>query len=405
MRGTRKGPIGWPLTAGVESPLSFLLRDVNPVEFFARHWGRVPLYVRGGDRNFDGLLKEPWRQARARSQQIRAVKLASDGRQAKISVSLKDLERRAPRNGVTICSDHRDPGLAAFMEKLRVELGLTGRTFFAQCYESSNKSGLKGHFDSAHVLVLQMEGEKRWLVSKSPLINYPAADAVVTEGRTIQGRRLRPPRKSECLDVILRSGDFLYVPPGAWHQPIARGHSMSLSLSPASMSMGQLLTAMLERDLDPEWQWRQLLSPLYDPQMRGRFPAARAQARRFIAQFRAFANDIDEREVLGAWLSAIPAPSVDERAMKRTRWIKTTRLRHVSPGALRVLVQGTEVSLHHGGIVATVSSDALPLVRWLAAHATFTLGEAAEAMRPAYELREVKKLTRILLEAGVLELM
>ena len=392
--------------SAIESPLRFLLQDVSPVRFLTEYWGRKPLHVPGNGRDFNTLLALPWRQVRSLSTHVRAGRRGADGRFHQISARPADLRRRAPRSGVTICSDHADRWLTAFSDRLRVELGLTGRTSFVQCYESSHKSGLGGHFDNSHVFVLQVEGEKRWLVSKKPLVPYPESDAVVDNGSVIvHHRTVRAPKRSACADVIMRPGDFLYLPPGAWHRPIARGHSMALSLSPVNVSMGQFVTRLIEQRLDPDWQWRQLLPPLYDPTARGAFPAARLQLRQFISQLRACVAELDEDTLLRAWLSALPLPSTSGRSRRRARWTPTTRLQHVWPGALRLLADDDAVTLFHGSFAARMNIAGLPLARWVATHASFTLGEAAGAVRPALDLRDVQALAHLLVEGGVVRVL
>ncbi|MGZ8981893.1 MAG: JmjC domain-containing protein [Burkholderiaceae bacterium] len=307
-------------------------------------------------------------------------------------------------SGLTICSDHRDPGLDAFMDQLRLEMGFTGSGFYAQCYESYDGHGLSGHFDNAHVFVMQVEGQKRWLVSKQPLVPHPADDAVLNAGeRLIHGVRVRRPRRSECVDVLLRPGDLLYVPAGAWHLPVAVGYSMALSISPLNVTVAQLVNGLIEQRLRPDWLWRQALPPVYDPKATGVMNTGMAsQFRDFLGQLRTIVNNLDEHTLARAWLGSVTVSRTRPKTSRVPRLTPATRVRHVCLNALRLLAEPDRVTLIQDGFEATMARGGLPLARWIATHRAFVLRDALTAQR-GLRWKDLEKVIAALIAGGVLE--
>ncbi len=85
---------------------------------------------------------------------------------------------------------------------------------------SGDGGALELHFDAPDVLVLQIEGSKRWRIYDRP-VDHP-----------IKGmHRPDPPRTQPIFDDILRPGDMLLVPGGYWHQCDNDGADISLHLS------------------------------------------------------------------------------------------------------------------------------------------------------------------------------
>jgi ribosomal protein L16 Arg81 hydroxylase len=75
------------------------------------------------------------------------------------------------------------------------------------------------HYDTPDVLVLQVEGSKRWRIYDKPVVDPVAG--------------MPKPIKSESaviFDEVLRQGDLLYVPAGYWHH-CDNGPDLSLHLA------------------------------------------------------------------------------------------------------------------------------------------------------------------------------
>ncbi|XP_035522974.1 ribosomal oxygenase 2 isoform X2 [Morone saxatilis] len=109
--------------------------------------------------------------------------------------------------------------------------GLVGSNVYITPQESQ---GLPAHYDDVEVFILQLEGEKHWLLY-SPTVPLATEYSVESEDRI----------GSPTHDIILKAGDLLYFPRGTIHQastPAGVDHSTHLTLSTYQrMSWGDLL--------------------------------------------------------------------------------------------------------------------------------------------------------------------
>jgi bifunctional lysine-specific demethylase and histidyl-hydroxylase NO66 len=109
------------------------------------------------------------------------------------------------------------PPLIEFSQQLAGELG---HPVQVNAYVTPAQSrGFSAHYDVHDVLVLQIEGEKRWVI-RSPVYPAPLRDQPWT------GRRSEvdaAARAEPLMDVVLRPGDCLYLPRGFLHSATALG--------------------------------------------------------------------------------------------------------------------------------------------------------------------------------------
>jgi Cupin superfamily protein len=75
---------------------------------------------------------------------------------------------------------------------------------------TTGKGGaFKLHFDPEDLIILQVEGRKRWKIFGPPVVNPVAGmKSTVTP----------PPEDTLLFDEILEAGDFLFLPAGNWHR-------------------------------------------------------------------------------------------------------------------------------------------------------------------------------------------
>lgn len=109
------------------------------------------------------------------------------------------------------------PPILEFCQRLAAELG---HPVQANAYVTPPQNqGFSAHYDVHDVFVLQIEGEKRWLIHppilESPLRDQPWADRKAHVERQAQ----EPP----LIEALLRPGDCLYLPRGYLHAATALG--------------------------------------------------------------------------------------------------------------------------------------------------------------------------------------
>ncbi|MEB3831011.1 cupin domain-containing protein [Phormidium sp. CCY1219] len=158
------------------------------------------------------------------------------------------------QEGATLIIDRlhtRLPEIAQFAAALRYEIG--HRTQVNSYCSWPGEQGFKCHYDTHEVFILQIAGQKEWLVFrdtfKYPLSVHPSSD-------------LSPPTTDPYLHCILNPGDVLYIPRGHWHYAIAVDEpSLHLTLG-IDCQTGVDFVDWLVTQLQEKEEWRQNLSPI-----------------------------------------------------------------------------------------------------------------------------------------------
>jgi ribosomal protein L16 Arg81 hydroxylase len=216
-----------------------LARCVGDPEAFARDaWGREPLLSRAEElpEPFTDLLsadavdelvstrglRTPFlRVARAGSTLANREFTAPGGVGAGIADQVSDDRLTALfADGATMVLQalHRTwPPVVHFSAELAAELG---HPVQVNAYVTPPQSqGFSDHYDVHDVFVLQVEGEKRWLV-RPPVHAAPLRDQPWTDRRADVARAAG---QEPLVDVVLRPGDCLYLPRGFLHAATALG--------------------------------------------------------------------------------------------------------------------------------------------------------------------------------------
>ncbi len=283
-----------------------LLGGLTPQAFMRRHWQKKPLLVRGAYPGGTPPISraELFELARRDDVQSRLV-VHAEGSWA---LAHGPFARRAlpplkqPRwtllvQGVDtkLDSAHRLLSNFRFVPDARVDDLMISY--------ASDGGGVGPHVDSYDVFLLQLHGQRRWRVGRSP------------------NPRFRPGMPLKILahfqpqhDWLLEPGDMLYLPPGWGHDGVAVGECLTASIGFRAAGRDEVAHQVLQRLLDAA-ELDEAASPhLYrDPDQPavlepGRIPAA----------LQAFATDAVARVVadrvgldcgLGEWLSE-PAAGV-----------------------------------------------------------------------------------------------
>jgi ribosomal protein L16 Arg81 hydroxylase len=118
------------------------------------------------------------------------------------------------------------------------------------------------HFDSQHVFLLQVSGQKHWRISQRPSAFMPPAsimgDHLEHSGAKVGfesvGMPLESTQQAEMEAIALEEGQCLYLPPGCWHEARTEAQASlhyTLTVFPVTFSTlidMQLRMLMLERE-------------------------------------------------------------------------------------------------------------------------------------------------------------
>ena len=207
-----------------------LARCLDPVDaetFFAEHWERRPLVVPRDERGrFDDLLSEADVERLVCSTAIRypAFRLVREGGQLDVCEYTRDVSWRPPFTGtadVPRVLAEWEAGATIVLQALHVnwhplavfcrllEDALGNAVQVNAYYTPRGSQGFAVHHDTHDVLVLQVAGEKQWRLY-DPLVELPLKHQRYSQKLGGHG----PPVD----DLVLRSGDTLYLPRGWLHE-------------------------------------------------------------------------------------------------------------------------------------------------------------------------------------------
>lgn len=237
-----------------------------PTDVFARdHWGRSALLSSADDRGstFDDLfstaaadellsvrgLRTPFiRMAKEGTVLSPQAFTAPGGYGAEVGdqvSSEKVLAEFAAGATIVLQGLHRTwPPLREFTRRLVAELGHPAQVN-AYITPASSR-GFDPHYDVHDVFVLQIAGEKRWVVHE-PVHRLPFADEPWSDHRdAVAARAQEPP----AIDTVLRPGDGLYLPRGYLHSATALGGTtIHLTIGMPAVTRADLARVLVERAL------------------------------------------------------------------------------------------------------------------------------------------------------------
>jgi Cupin superfamily protein len=236
--------------SGTSGDLSSLLHPMKLDTFFDEYWNRKALYLPGDAGKFAGLFDEAAFFAGLEECADLKVGYTDDrGWPAHFNIKPGQVPEMLA-SGKTVCAsaiDNKNSRLTAFVNRVGEQFALLGRFFF-NSYLSPDGAGFGLHLDHHPVMILQIEGSKRWWYSPEPglrkvmtNVSFPRdRDVLQLPWTTVH----RPAQESLC-EVVLTPGDVLYLPMGTWHQAEAVGGSLGLTLAMESVTPLDLLQLAL----------------------------------------------------------------------------------------------------------------------------------------------------------------
>lgn len=180
--------------------------------------------------------------------------------------------------------DRYVPALDSLCAYIRSELGEQIKVGVIVTACGSN-GAFKIHFDPEDLIILQVEGSKRWKIFGPPVSN-PVAGMANPEP---------PPERTPIFDQVLEPGDFLFLPAGTWHH-CENGPGRSLHLGiffipPTSWHAVKTLASQLVSE-EP------FRTPLTRFDDEADFEALEAEIKRSLIEK---INGLNLKEFLGQW--------------------------------------------------------------------------------------------------------
>ncbi len=237
-----------------ETILGRILSPLSVADFASRYFQRRALFVRGQAHKFDFLFRhEEFIHNLDRATEIRVV--FANLWQA--TIDPPDINEMLQAGG-TICVTGMEKAhqrLEKAARRIKEELGYTGKVSF-RAYLSPPTAGFDLHFDARVATTLQIAGTKRWWYSVDPAIPFPESNSP----RPLSGKRRKYniPRQSQLKSVLLRPGDLLCLPAGAWHRAKAGDTSLALNLAfdHGGSSVFDVIVDILEDRIKSDPTWR-----------------------------------------------------------------------------------------------------------------------------------------------------
>lgn len=206
--------------------------------FLRRHWQKTPLLVRGALPQFSDLLQRDALFTLAARDDLDArlvMRLGSSWRVRHGPFSRRELGR-LPGSGWTLLVQGIDRVLPSASELLQHFSFLShARLDDVMVSYAPPGGGVGPHFDSYDVFLLQLQGIRRWRVSRQ-------RDLSLVEGAPL--RILRRFRATQ--EWRLHPGDMLYLPPRYAHEGTAVTNGMTCSIGFRAPDAQELGTRFLE---------------------------------------------------------------------------------------------------------------------------------------------------------------
>ncbi|XP_018556433.1 ribosomal oxygenase 2 isoform X2 [Lates calcarifer] len=233
-----------------DSPVSLFESLIQPMDrevFFREYWEKKPLHLQRSDSSTASYYQSLFQlsdlyslcsQGMEYYRDVNVVRCTNGKKevlnkegQVKSSVLTKYLSQNKATIQFHQPQRFKDE-LWRIQEKLECFFGaLVGSNVYITPQESQ---GLPAHYDDVEVFILQLEGQKQWLL-------YTPTVPLAAEYSVESGDRIGSPTH----DIILKAGDLLYFPRGTIHQaktPAGVDHSTHLTLSTYQrMSWGDML--------------------------------------------------------------------------------------------------------------------------------------------------------------------
>jgi lysine-specific demethylase/histidyl-hydroxylase NO66 len=240
---------------------SDLFGETSMQEFSEEYWGKSPLRLERHQPQFYSsifttsileqiLLGAPipaaWVRLVMNEQDIPPRAYSRQGGDGPGGVPLLDADSviRLYRAGATMVFPRVNEHVPAVASLCRSIEEISGFPVQANSYLTpKGGNGFAAHWDNHDVVVLQIEGAKRWLIFDEPEVGLPRVSDHCDSTRL--------DLKGPFQEFELRAGDLLYIPRGHVHQAFAiDDRSLHLSLAIKALLVGEVLQELIESNID-----------------------------------------------------------------------------------------------------------------------------------------------------------
>ena len=409
----------------IDEALAKLIHPVSPEEFYETYFGRKTLYVRGASGKFDEFYTEEMWRALPLGETTAVYQTTRNGTLASRAIPIPPSQVTSFYEAglLTVGRIDHQPQIARLVDGLRASLqfppGKVSNTDKVLCFASKDGTGYRLHWDVHHNFILQVAGAKQWHYGYTPAVEMPLDGPRVAEAgepaAEYDGQVILTPSLAELERIVLRPGDFLYMPPGVWHAPRAQGHSNHITVALGHRPIYKLISDVLKIEIGRSRTLR-----------RG-FPTLRGQARHAgvvpeeiqrlfdecLQEIRERLMALDVRELHKEWSlevaehhwKASPAAS-DVEVQRRDRLTRPTPvpLRYClgraddDPGETAIFIYAGDESY------VSLPETARTFVEQLVAHDEF-VAEAALDWDPDYDWTQVQAALSLFVRQGILHLL
>jgi ribosomal protein L16 Arg81 hydroxylase len=400
--------------------LRHILQPVGVEPFIEKHWAKRALYIPGDPAKFRDLrfdrdvLRALW-SGSPPPELIKAHYFDADNVSREVSIEPHQVEPFF-RAGMTICLVHLDdlhPELARCAGAVKLALNYPDRVAVSSYY-SPDGSGVGVHFDSHSIFILQIEGEKRWRYSTTPVVPFPPRNLPFDGRESFSAEnpwaRLEMPDEASLEEQVLRPGDVLYMPPGTCHRTYAKGYSLSLSVVCWRTNFLDLLWQHLAPTMRQHAAWRQPVPVFTERRFWGiPFPAATETfiAAR-LAELRELVNGWTPATFASTFFSSVSEFNLPPDAVERRARVRRTDSFEVPHPLTCVPVQGEgadeKLHLFAGNRRLSMPLTASRFIERLGHRKRFTAIEALgwDDARGRLEWSEVREALETLVDSGII---